>query len=190
MKNKIAFRLYQIEKDLPYDVIEGYLSLETTDDIMPQIYRFVWESQEDPDLDKLYSKYTNDDRPNKHVSRSIDVSDIIEIEDDQGITFFIADNFGWTEIEFDKSRVPIEMGFQKMYVNMDSEMRRLLCMDWSTKGVIEIIVKKLGKSKRIAALMFHQSETYKHMLADKKGLWERPYQIFDDFKKEIKELKE
>lgn len=181
----LTFRLYQIEKGLPDEIIEDYLSLEA-DDINPKIYRRVWESKEDSDLDKLYSKYIADDRPNKHVSRSIDVSDVIEIEDDRGITFFIADNFGWTEIEFDKSQVPNEMGFQNMYVNMDSEMRRVLCMDWSAKAVIEIIVKKLRKSRRMAALMFHQSETYKHMLADKTGLWERPYQIFDDFEKEIK----
>ncbi|GAB6152563.1 hypothetical protein JCM17380_13130 [Desulfosporosinus burensis] len=190
MKNKITFRLYQIDKDLPDDVIDGYLYLETTDDIMPGIYRFVWESQEDADLDRLYSKYTKAERPNKHVARSIDVSDVIEIQDDQGITFFIADRFDLTEIEFDKSQVPNEMGFQKMYVNMDSEMKRVLCTDWSAKAVIEILVKRLGKSRRIVALMFHQSETYKHMLADKTGLCERPYQIVDDFEKEIKELKE
>jgi len=187
MKNKITFRIFQIDKGLPMDLIEGYLSLETTDDIIPEIYRFVWESQEDPDFDALYHKYTNDDRPNKHVCRSLGISDIIEIKGDQGISFYILDNFDWTEITFDKSRVPIEMGFQKMYINMDSEMKRVLCTDWSAKAVIEIMGKRLGKSRRIVALMFHQSETYKSMFTDKTGFWERPYQIVDAFEKELQE---
>lgn len=190
MKSKITFRLYQIDKDLPADVIDGYLSLETTDDIDPRIYRLVWESLENPDLDALYGKYSKDDRPNKYVCRSISVSDIVEIEDDQGITFYICDNFGWTEIEFEKSVVVPEMGFQAKtwYVNTDGERKKDLCMEMSAKAAIQVIHQRLGKSKKTVSSMFIESKTYERLHEEKTGLWElSPYLIVDEFEKELKE---
>jgi len=188
MKSKITFRLFQIDKGLPDEIIEDYLSLEA-DDIDPIFYRLVWESLEDPDLEKLYSKYNTDDRPNSHVCRTISVSDIIEIQDEHGIsTFYISDLFDWTEITFDKSQVPPEMGFQNWIVNMDSERRRNLSMNINAKAAIQIMVPRLGKSKKTVTAMFNKSKTYQKLHDDKTGLWaESPFLIVDAFEKEIKE---
>lgn len=187
-KNKIIFRLYQIDKYLPTELIEGYLSLETTDDIMPEIYRLVWESPEEPDLDALYNKYSQDDRPNNYVCRSISVSDVVEIEDEHGISkFFICDKFGWLVIpEFEKGKVPFEMGFEKWYLNLDNERRRALSMEIKTKAVIQIMVQKLGKSSKTVTSMFRNSKTYEDLHDEKTGLWaESPYLTVNTLEKEL-----
>lgn len=191
MRSKIFFRLYQIDKSLPDDVIDGYLSLENLEkmDILPEIYRFVWKSLEDTDLDLLYSKYTKDDRPNNYVARSLDVSDVVEIVDEQGISiFYILDNFGWTVIDFDKSLVPSEMGFKQWYINTDFETRRELSMDIKGKAVIQIMVQRLRKSSKTVTTLFRRSKSYEKLHDEKTGLWaESPYLIADEFEKEIKE---
>ena len=173
------------------DVIDGYLSLENLEkmDILPEIYRFVWESREDADLDVLYSKYIKDDRPNNYVARSLDVSDVVEIVDEQGVSiFYILDNFGWTVIDFDKSLVPSEMGFKECYINMDGETRRKINMDIKAKGVLEILVQRIGKSSKTVSSLFRKSKSYEKLHDEKSGLWaESPYLIADVFEKEIKE---
>lgn len=190
MQNKIMFTLYQIDKDLPIDIIEGHLSLETTEDIQPNIYRLVWKSQENSDLDALYSKYNTDNRPNNYVCRSISTSDIVEIEDSQGISvFYLCTNFGWLEIdEFDKNKVPPEMGFNQWYINTDIERKKALRMEMGGKAVVQILAQRLRKSNRAVSNMFKRSKTYEKLYDEKTGLWSKsPYYVADAFEKELKE---
>lgn len=188
MKHKVLFRLYQIDKSMPDDMIEGYLSLETVDDIDPKIYRIVWESKENPDLDAIYTKYNNDNRPNNCVCRSLSISDIIEIEDGQGSIFYICDNFGWTEIEFDKQQVPHEMGFSNWYINTDDDRKKALYKEVTYKAVVQILVQRLGKSKKVITNMLRNSKAYASLNNEKNGLCdESPYLIVNAFEKELKE---
>ncbi len=187
MQNKIIFRLYQIDKTLPKRIVEPNLSLEAENDPLPEIYRFVWESRENPDLDILYNKYSGDKRPNSYVCRSLSVSDIVEIEDEQSDTFYICDNFGWTEIDFEKSEVPPEMGFRQWYVNTDNEMRKIIHIEAISKAVIQIMVERLQKSIKAVTSMFKHSKAYLNLHDEKTGLWMlSPYSVVDAFEKELK----
>ncbi|MCT8974996.1 YodL domain-containing protein [Clostridium sp. CX1] len=189
MKNEIRFRLYQINKDLPIDIIEGHLSLETTEDIDPKIYRLTWESLENSDLEALYNKYNTDNRPNNYVCRSISTSDIVEIEDENNTSiFYLCSNFGWTEIEFDKNQVPPEMGFDQWYINTDMERRKSLRMEMGAKAVVQIMVQRLKKSNRAVLSKFKSSKTYENLYDEKTKLWSKsPYYVADVFEKEIEE---
>lgn len=81
-RNKITFRHYKIDRSLPRKEIQDSLDLNT-DDIIPHIYKLILETKESSDnLDVLYDKHCS----------MLDITDVIEIEDNQGVSkFYILD---------------------------------------------------------------------------------------------------
>jgi hypothetical protein len=66
----------------------------------PENYRVVYDGQlETNDLDAIYEKF-NLNHPPGYQGHSLSMSDIIELYDDNGSTFFYVDRFGFKEIDF------------------------------------------------------------------------------------------
>lgn len=96
-KNLVAF--------LPYYSIEQF---QGSKEIDSKIYDKVFEGEVDcKNLESIYRKF-NLDHPADYVGRSLSVSDVVEIKDNDGIEpgFYFCDDFGFKKVEFDSSLCP------------------------------------------------------------------------------------
>lgn len=130
---KIA--IYQINMSRDYsriafeslDLLKMY---QSSDKIDSRIYDRVFEGEVDcKDLEDVYRKF-NLDHPEGYKGRSLSVSDVVQVVDEQGnSTFHFCDSIGFKEIDFDP--------------NLTKE---------SKVGKIKIVLCEPGKMARVAEI--------------------------------------
>lgn len=97
-----ACRIHQLKPEV--DVMMKFIGydelLERFGEPKPENYRVVYDGQlETNDLDAIYEKF-NLNHPPDYQGHSLSMSDIIELYDDNGSTFYYVDRFGFKEIDF------------------------------------------------------------------------------------------
>lgn len=95
--NRIAFMSY-----------EHLNRFQGSQDIDCKVYDKVYEGELDcKNLEEIYRKF-NLDHPKDYVGRSLSVSDLVEVKDINTIApgFYFCDDFGFKEVQFDKSLCP------------------------------------------------------------------------------------
>ena len=97
-----ACRIHQLKPEV--DVMMKFIGydelLERFGEPNPENYRVVYDGQlETNDLDAIYEKF-NLNHPPDYQGHSLSMSDIIELYDDSGSTFYYVDRFGFKEIDF------------------------------------------------------------------------------------------
>ena len=105
----MKLRIYQI--DLKLDVqnvaFRPYADMQTRyGGIIPaELYRKAYEGTVAAEnLEDVFYIF-NMDHPGDYRARSLSMSDVVEVIEDHGSTFYICDTFGFKEVPFDTSRV-------------------------------------------------------------------------------------
>lgn len=98
--------LYQINSERDYQECE-FMDYQYTQQfgIDPFSYDRVWSGHlEATTMDQVYATLNQDLRPDNYNGRSMSVSDICEVVDENGQSkFFFVDSFGFKEVDFDTS---------------------------------------------------------------------------------------
>lgn len=107
----IAIYQVNMERDSNRIAFMSYENLERfqgSQEIDCKIYDKVFEGEIDcNNLEEIYRKF-NLDHPKDYVGRSLSVSDVVEVKDNDTIVpgFYFCDDFGFKEVQFDKSLCP------------------------------------------------------------------------------------
>ena len=69
--------------------------------LTPNDYRLVFDGAVDTnDLEALYNKF-NEDQPDSYAGHSLSMSDVLELYDEMGRSFYYVDRTGFQEVDFE-----------------------------------------------------------------------------------------
>lgn len=105
-------RIWQLKPDVDIRMkFVGYDELlKNFGEPSPGNYRLAYDGQvETNDLEELYTKF-NIDHPPGYEGHSLSMSDVVELYDETGSTFYYVDHFGFKEIGFDPPGQKIRQG--------------------------------------------------------------------------------
>lgn len=93
------FKLYQINPNYINANKYIFMPFNMIQQVNVSLYDKVWESEEDNlNLEYLFCKYNDDNRPNGKVCRSISTSDIVIIKKDEKEECYYCDMIGWEQL--------------------------------------------------------------------------------------------
>lgn len=105
----MKIRIYQMElsQDTQNAVFRSCIEIQSQygGRIPAELYRNVYEGTvEAENLEDVFYIF-NMDHPENYRARSLSMSDVVEIIEDHGSSFFICDTFGFKEVTFDTTMI-------------------------------------------------------------------------------------
>lgn len=105
----MKIRIYQIEMSLDTENVAfmsyAYMQNKYAEGVPANLYRMVYEGVvPTKELSVVYYIF-NMAHPEGYCARSLSVSDVIEVIDENESTFYYCDSFGFRKIQFDTSRL-------------------------------------------------------------------------------------
>jgi hypothetical protein len=132
-------RIYQIDLEIDHERQYAFHGLGGLNSVPPaSLYEMVYDANlETDDLEDIFA-LLNDALPPNYHGRSLSVSDIVELYDVSGSTFYFCDTFGFKEVSFEPEHREGESLIEIYFGDLSPEKQQEILDAWGDNGNYDV----------------------------------------------------